>query len=243
MADNKSSGGCLTQALGVVLIFVALSMIWSDNSDDDDIVKAKDQKIETTEQIDIVPPLSEQISDWGFSDINSATIALEACGLTDLRNCELTDDNGPPSFLKSYRLVYDDDRTVVITLENGSLYYIGVNGTDIYTVDTGVIMSLMDVHIPEKDISLEKRTIMQYLAEEGVKLYLNYPSTAKFDYWSWRYSRSDNNYAISGKVTASNAFGVPSDMYFHVYFIRDPETDKLDYSQITLNGSVVFDAD
>lgn len=70
------------------------------------------------------------------------------------------------------------------------------------------------------------------MTEQAVKSNLNYPETADFPWLDWSYSRDHEYYYVSSYVTAQNAFGVKSKMYFNATYVVDEETAKLIYLTI-----------
>lgn len=123
------------------------------------------------------------------------------------------------------------------TIENRKMFYAGFKSEDLYDSEKGgVLKNINDVHIPETKITLEEYSLLQVLAQDEVKKYLNYPSTASFPlYDGWNAGRSDNNYKVIGKVNAKNGFGVSSKISFSVYFIKDGENFTVDAVEIDGN--------
>lgn len=99
-------------------------------------------------------------------------------------------------------IVYGDEK----------IYYRGYESYDInnYVYDQGII----DILIPS--------------SQNFIKLYLNYPSTAKFPWTSseWSYSKYNDIYVLSSWVKASNAFGVESQSNFTIcFYIGENDTE------------------
>lgn len=239
---NSSKGSPATVMLGGLILFGLLFY----NMIKDDSPRSTPTASETTRAIlaqkQEVPTLTEQIKALGGNEIYLSTDAsiLAQCGITDVRNAELINDTGAPANIKSYRIVYDEKRVLTMTFEKGSLYYLGLNGTDLYTTTDGVIMKMQDVHIPETDIPFSYGAQLQTICEDVVKKFLNFPSTADFHTLEWAFGREDNNYIVQGTVTASNAFGVRKKMPFTVWLEHDPDTDEMTPTGVSLNGSIVY---
>ena len=78
---------------------------------------------------------------------------------------------------------------------------------------------------------------LQMKAEDKVKTYLNYPSTADFPWLDWAYGRDHELYSVSSSVKAKNAFGVESEVPFKlIYKIKD-NTYTLVY--FVIDGQVI----
>lgn len=108
------------------------------------------------------------------------------------------------------------------SIENRKMFYAGFTSEDLYdSAKGGVLKNINDVHIPETKVSIDDYSRLQVLAQDEVKKYLNYPSTASFPlYDGWGVGRSDDKYKIIGKVNAKNGFGVKSQISFSVWFIK-----------------------
>ena len=114
----------------------------------------------------------------------------------------------------------DRDRRFYFTTEDGVIFYAGFLGEDLYDSEKGgFLKSYEDVHVPEKEITIEVYESLRSLSEEAVEECLNYPNTANFGMLDWGIGRSDEKYQVVGKVTAKNGFGVKEEMGFSVWFI------------------------
>lgn len=130
------------------------------------------------------------------------------------------------------------NRRFYFTTEDGVLFYAGFLNEDLYDAEKGgFLKSYTDVHVPETKITLETYDKLRGLAEEAVKSYLNYPSSADFGAFDWGIGRSNDKYKIQGKVSAQNGFGVEEDLYFGVWFIVNG--DSFDIEGIEINGTRV----
>ena len=121
------------------------------------------------------------------------------------------------------------------TTDNGVLFYAGFLNEDLYDSESGgYLKSYEDVHVPETEIDVDTYTKLQDLAINNVKIYLNHPSSAKYNNFAWGVGRSDDKYKIIGEVTAQNSFGVEDDLFFSVYFIHSD--DKFLIEGIFIDG-------
>lgn len=241
MASKKTSTGGLG---GIILfsIIVLLIVFQLDTGNNDSVNPTDDTDSSTITATAEVPPLRDQLKALGGSDVYLSTDAsiLTQCGITDIRDAELIRDSGEPQHLKVFRIEYDKDRTLLMTFEKGSLYYVAFNGTDLYTTTDGVIMKMQDVHVPETHIPYSYGAQLQIICEDVVKKYLNFPATADFHTLEWAFGREDNNYIVKGSVTASNAFGVKEKMQFTVWLEHDPDADEMTPTGVSINGNVVY---
>lgn len=115
-----------------------------------------------------------------------------------------------------------------VTTDNGVVFYVGFLGEDLYDSERGgFLKKYTDVHIPETEVDSDTFATLQYMAEIEVESCLTYPSSADFQTFSWRVGRSDDNYKISGRVNAQNAFGMESEMYFSVWFTKQNDSFTL----------------
>lgn len=240
---SSSKGSPATVMLGGLILFglIFYNMI-KDDPPSSAPLASETTRVNVVEQKKEVPTLTEQIKALGGNEIYLSTDAsiLTQCGITDIRNAELINDTGEPTNIKAYRIVYDENRVLTMTFEKGSLYYLGFNGTDLYTTTDGVIMKMQDVHIPETDIPFSYGAQLQMICEDVIKKYLNFPLTADFHTLEWAFGREDNNYIVQGSVTASNAFGVREKMPFTVWLEHDPDADEMTPTGVSLNGSIVY---
>lgn len=129
----------------------------------------------------------------------------------------------------------DRDRRFYFTTENGTLFYAGFGDEDLYDSEKGgYLKNYNDVHVPEKEVTLEIYEKLCMLAQEEVKNSLNYPETANFDLLSWKVGRSDERYQIIGSVTAKNGVGVEKKIPFSVWFVAN--ADDFSIEGVALDG-------
>ena len=111
----------------------------------------------TTTMTDITSDnIAEKLQEFGMTKEEAATgrEILLSCGVESIDMCEPTDPNASVDGLVSFRGELDDDRTFWFTVENREIFYVSLNGTDLYdTAQGGYLMSMADVHIPESEVS------------------------------------------------------------------------------------------
>lgn len=119
----------------------------------------------------------------------------------------------------------DRDRRFYFTTEDGVIFYAGFLNEDLYDTDKGgYLKNYNDVHVPEKEVTIETYNTLRELAKSTVKDYLNYPNSASFSSLNWGIGRSDDKYQVIGTVSAENAFGVSDDMSFSVWFVASGDS-------------------
>lgn len=169
------------------------------------------------------------ISDIGADNITSKLIEIgfteeEAegiketfllCGLTDIRGFEKTDPSASIDGLVSYRNEIDNDRTAWFTIENRKLFYIALNGVDVYDSDKGgFLININDVHIPESYVSPDVADILHDLTEQTLDGY--FVNALYYD--GFGYGREDNNYMVQCQVEAKNRLGTKDWVYAKVWY-------------------------
>lgn len=181
----------------------------------------------------------EKLVSFGFTESEAQDIRkiFVTCGVSSLDGCEPTDPNATIDGLVSFRAVWDKDRTFWFTVDNRKVFYIALNGVDVYDTDKGgYLININDVHVPVSDVSVETFYKLQDLAMAAVDGYLKYPNSAYYD--AWAVARSDDKYMIQGEVQAKNALGVKDWLPFKVWF--DNTDGNYDVEGITINGNRVL---
>lgn len=144
---------------------------------------------------------------FGFTNdeaIENAKI-LKQCGIPTIAICEPVSDESIDN-LVSFRGELDDDRTFWFTVENRKIFYVSLNGEDLYDEDKGgYLKNFNDVHIPETDVSV---TVADTLRNKTETVLDGYFTSSRY-YDAWAYGREDNQYmvqcqATDGSVLTSN---------------------------------------
>lgn len=171
-------------------------------------VACNDSKNEPNENIDKYAIFNDS---YLQSDFENALVEIQA-DETRISNFTKVEDWAGGT---RYKFTYDNKIPLYVycnmtsTVESivfgdEKIYYRGYESYDIndYVYDQGIV----DILIPA--------------SQNFIKLYLNYPSTAKFPWTTndWRYSKYNDIYVLSSWVKASNAFGVESQMEFTIGF-------------------------
>lgn len=194
-------------------------------------------QLEELEQIDA--EITNVLRESGYS-LEHASMIQEILNMVGIKSIEIENMTGHAEEGLNSVVCYpnghtDRDRRFYFTTEDGTLFYAGFADEDLYDSEKGgYLKNYSDVHVPEKDVTLEAYEELCSLATEEVKHCLNYPNTADFSPLSWGVGRNDDNYQIIGSVTAENGLGVEEEISFSVWFIAGNDTFSTE--GISLNG-------
>lgn len=177
------------------------------NTDNDEIVGETIDELmpEITSETN---PFIERLISFGFTEEEATENAkiLIQCGIPTISVCEPTDPNATIDGLVSYRGRLDDDRTFWFTVENQKIFYVSLNGEDLYDEDKGgYLKHFNDVHIPETYVSVTVADTLRNKTESVLDSYFTSPRY----YDAWAYGREDSQYmvqcqATDGSVLTSN---------------------------------------
>lgn len=166
--------------------------------------------------------LVEKLCSFGFTESEAQEIReiFLLCGVTDIDGAKPTDSSATIDGLISYRYVIDKDRTVWFTIDNRELFYIALNGVDVYDVDKGgFLININDVHVPESEMSNGVKNTLRDLTEKTLDEYF----IEALYYDAWGFARSDNEYMVQCEVQAKNKLGVKDWRKAKVWFESDGE--------------------
>lgn len=164
----------------------------------------------------------EKLRSIGFTESEAQEIReiFLLCGVTSIDGAKPTDPNATIDGLVAYRWVIDDDRTLLFTVENRELFYIALNGVDVYDTDKGgFLININDVHIPESEISKSVKNTLKDLTERTLDGYF----TNAIYYDAWGMGRQDDDYMVQCEVYATNKLGVSNWIKAKVWFKYDGE--------------------
>lgn len=154
----------------------------------------------STRDIDFI----NKLVSFGFTEDEAKENAeiLLTCGIPTIDICEPTDSKATIDGLVSFRGELDEDRTFWFTVENRKIFYVSLNGEDLYDEDKGgYLQNFEDVHIPETSISFETQLQLRDMTEELLDKYYG-PNTSKY-YDAWGIGRKDNVYGAQCQVLNS----------------------------------------
>lgn len=144
-------------------------------------------------------PFVEKLISFGFTEneaVENAKI-LEQCGIPTIDICEPASNESIDN-LVVFRGVMDDNRTIWFTVENRKIFYVSLNGEDLYDEDKGGYLKNFDeVHIPETSVSITIADELRNKTESVLDSY--FTSTRYFD--AWAYAREDNKYMVQCQAT------------------------------------------
>lgn len=195
------------------------------------------EQLEELGQIDT--EITDVLLEGGYS-LEHASMIQEILNTVGIESIEIENMTGDAEEGLNSVVCYpndytDRDRRFYFTTEDGVLFYAGFGDEDLYDSEKGgYLKDYGDVHVPEKEVTLEVYEKLRSLAAEEVKNCLNYPDTADFGSLNWGIGRSDDNYQIVGSVTAKNGLGVEEEISFSVWFVS--ENDNFSVEGIALNG-------
>jgi hypothetical protein len=182
--------------------------------------------------------IAEKLVSFGFTDDEAQEIrkTFIMCGVSSLEGCEPTDPSATIDGLVSFRAVWAKEHTFWFTVDNREVFYIALNGVDVYDTDKGgFLINVNDIHVPESDVSSDTFYKLQDFAMAAVDSYLKYPNSAYYD--AWAIARADDKYMIQGEVQAKNALGTKEWLNFKVWF--DNANGDYAIEGITIDGNRV----
>ena len=161
--------------------------------------------------------IAEKLIEFGMTadEAQQGREILLTCGVKSIDICEATDSNATIDGLVAFRGKIDDQRTFWFTVENREIFYVALNGEDLYDVDKGgYLKHFDDVHIPETEVS---QSVWFDLTERSDDVLDKYFVNARY-YDAWGVGRSDNMYMVQCQVYASNLIGTNDWIYAKVWY-------------------------
>lgn len=161
--------------------------------------------------------LVNELIEIGFT-IEEATKYREIflkCGIESIEGAKPTSPTATIDDLVAYRIVMDDKRTMWFTIDKRELFYIALNGTDVYdTSKGGFLISIDDVHIPESEITESVKTELELRTQLLLEPYF----VKALWFSSFAFGRSDDNYVVRCEVYAENRMGFKNTVMAFVYY-------------------------
>lgn len=164
----------------------------------------------------------DKLVSFGFTESEAVENAnlLKQCGIPSIELCEPTDPNATVDGLVSYRGKLDDDRTVWFTVESRKIFYISLNGEDLYDEDKGgYLKNFDDVHIPETYVSNTTKIELRDLTETVLDKY--FLSDTRY-YDAWAVGREDNIYMVQCQISDGSIL-TDSWIYGYVWYEQQPD--------------------
>lgn len=147
--------------------------------------------------------IAEKLQEFGMTEeeAKKGREILLTCGVASIDGCKPTNSNSTIDGLIAFLWKIDNDRTVWFTVENREIFYVALNGEDLYNKDNGgFLKNFSDVHIPETAIENEVKINLKNLTEQTLDKYFK---NAKY-YDGWGIGRADNDYMVQCEVYATN---------------------------------------
>jgi|GEM_PF-5272966 len=145
--------------------------------------------------------IAEKLVSLGFTEeeADEGRIILRQCGVPSIELCEPTDPNATVDGLICFRGKLDDDRVLIFTVENRKIFYVALNGEDLYDEDLGGFLKRFDeVHIPETALSESVKLNLRDKTESVLDKY--FPNDTRY-YDAWGFGREDNKYMVQCQVS------------------------------------------
>lgn len=172
---------------------------------------------EKTTQDIVSDGIAERLHEFGMTEdeAQKGREVLLSCGIKSIDGFEPTDPTATVDGLMVFRDVIDKDRTAWFTVDNREIFYVSLNGADLYdTAQGGFLISIDDVHIPESSVSVDVFTTLTTKTENLLDRYFY---NSKY-YDAWGIGRSDDKYMVQCEVYSSNAFDVNNWVFAKVWY-------------------------
>ena len=174
----------------------------------------------------------EKLISFGFTDdeaVENAKI-LKQCGIPTIDICEPTSDESVDN-LVVFRGVMDDNRTIWFTVENRKIFYVSLNGEDLYDEDKGgYLKNFNEIHIPETTVSVTVADTLRNKAETVLDQY--FASSRYYD--AWAYAREDSKYMIQCQATDGSL--LTSDWIYCRVWFEQQENEEFAVIGVQING-------
>lgn len=165
-------------------------------------------------------PFVKKLMSFGFTEdeaINNAII-LKKCGIPSIKKCKPTDPNATIDGLISYRWKINKKKTIIFTVENRKIFYVALNGEDLYDEDKGgYLKNFDDVHIPKSSISASTAEQLRDKSESVLDNY--FTKTRYFD--AWAFGREDEKYMVQCQAT-DGSISTDKWIYCRVWYEQQP---------------------
>lgn len=218
-------------SFGLITIGILSS---SSDTNTSEIGESRNQPSETKEKTENDQVLNNLFSDV-ISDINLRVDFIRACKQIELDAMKIKDFKQVDDWVSGtrysftyldlpFRLYCNMDSTVN-TIKLGKDMDLYKRGYEPYPISD---------YIVDSSVSSE----LQTKSKEYIKKQLNYPATANFPLLDWSIGRERNQYSVSSKVTAKNAFGVKEEIQFKLIYLVGDDTATMLYCE--LGGNILI---
>lgn len=176
----------------------------------------------------------EKLLSFGFTEDEAMENAkiLRQCGIPNIDICEPTDANATIDGLVAYRGELDDDGTFWFTVDSRKIFYVSLNGEDLYDEDKGgYLKNFNDVHIPETYMSESIKLTLLHQTEPFLDKYFPY-DTRYYD--AWAVGREDNVYMVQCQISDGSI--LTDDWLFARVWYEQQEDGTFTPTGVEING-------
>lgn len=166
--------------------------------------------------------IAEKLISLGLTEAEAdeGSTILRQCGVPSIDLCEPTDPNATVDGLICFRGKLDDDRVLIFTMENRKIFYVALNGEDLYDEDLGGFLKRFDdVHIPETYLSEPVKINLRDRTETVLDKY--FPNDTRY-YDAWGFGREDNKYMVQCQVSDGSML---TDGWIYAYVWYEEQAD------------------
>lgn len=179
----------------------------------------------------------EKLISFGFTEDEAMENAkiLRQCGIPNIDICEPTDANATIDGLVAYRGELDDDRTFWFTVDSRKIFYVSLNGEDLYDEDKGgYLKNFNDVHIPETYMSESTKMTLKNQTEPFLDKYFPY-DTRYYD--AWAVGREDDVFMVQCQISDGSILQIIGCLL--VYGMNNRRTEHLPQQALKLTGALM----
>ncbi len=204
------------------------------SGDDGSILATGSKESKEVVQDIVSDGIAEKLQEFGMTEEEAAAgrKILRSCGVENIDGCEPVDPNATVDGLIAFRDKIDKDRTFWFTVQNRAIFYVSLNGEDLYDEDQGgFLKKITDVHVPESQVSHETYRKLQDRTEQVLDMYF---VDARY-YDGWGVGRSDDNYMVRCEVDAANRLGIKDWVVAKVWY-EDKGDENFEVVGVQIDG-------
>lgn len=250
-ANKKQWGITLLAFLFVTIACFIITPVSEEQEDEQIAVDEQSSISSTTETVSDsikVNPVDDEVEEVvsdGFveklmsiglteDEANEAREILLTCEVPSIENCKPTDNNATVDGLIVFLAELDDNRTVWFGIDKREIFYVALNGEDLYDKDNGGFLKKFDdVHIAETALSNSEKMKLQELSESILDKYYGY-NVRYYD--AWGFGRRDNEYMAQCQASDGSIF-TDGWEYCYVWFERQDNGD-FRATNVKINGQL-----
>lgn len=176
---------------------------FGDSMVDNDTISSSVSSLEEIEEVQDIETdgIAEKLMALGMSaeEADKARTILLTCGINSIDVYEPIDPKATVDGLMVVIGKLDENRTAWFTIDNREIFYVALNGEDLYDTDKGGFLKHFDeVHIPETYISDFEKIALREKTESLIDRYMNYDIR-----WldAWSVAREDDSYMVQCQMS------------------------------------------